>query len=321
MNRPLNIAFIFPGQGVQHVGMGKDFIEQFARAKETVEEANDRLGRDLQSIFTHGPVELLTETHNSQTAIYVVSIAILRVICEQFPDLKPTMTGGLSLGEYSALTAGGFLPFDRCLPVVQKRGLLMSEACRETKGAMAVVLGMSAEAVEQMVSEINLPKDLWAANFNCPGQVVISGTEAGIQKGIEEAKKRGAKRVLPLQVHGAFHSGLMRHAQSGLSDWILNSPIEYNKIAFFMNVTGKAAESAEEIKSNLIAQVTAPVRWEHSIRAMNERGVDLYVEIGPGETLAGFNKRIGGTAPTVSVRTVADLEELENQLNKPEMKR
>jgi [acyl-carrier-protein] S-malonyltransferase len=314
MTKFKKIAFIFPGQGAQYPGMGKDFYDSYSEAKEVFQQGDDVLGRNLSSIIFNGPDTLLTETRNSQLGIYVVSLAILKTLHKLFPTLKPAVCAGLSLGEYTALTAAGKLPYDGGLRLVDKRAQFMNDACEATAGTMAVVLGLDADAVEQLVAEVAMPNDLWAANFNCPGQVVISGTTRGIEAGTEAAKAKGAKRVLPLQVHGAFHSGLMSSAQNALAPYIDQAPLLSTTCAVIMNVTGKEAADVEEIKSNLKAQVTHPVRWEQSIRTMVANDADLYVEIGCGKTLAGFNKRIGVVAPCVSIEKTSDLAALETLL-------
>ena len=309
------IAFLFPGQGAQYPGMAKDFFEEFSVARQTFEEADDILGRKLSAIAFNGPEALLTETKNSQLGIYVASYAILRSALELFPELKSAVCAGLSLGEYTALTAAGKLAFADAIPLVSHRGQYMNDACENTQGTMAVVLGLDAEVVEQIVKEVNLPNDLWAANFNCPGQVVISGTFRGIEAGTAAAKAKGAKRVLPLQVHGAFHSGLMRMAEERLSPHIDHTKMINTSTSIVMNVPGAAAIEADIIKQNLILQVTHPVRWEQGIRSMHDDHIDLYIEFGCGKTLAGFNKRIGVTAPTVSIEKIEDLKTLESVLN------
>ncbi len=278
--------------------------------RETFEEANDLLKRDLKKIILEGPKDILTETRNSQAGIYVVSIAFLRVLEKLFPQLKPTVCSGLSLGEYSAVTAAGYLPFAQGLPLVQYRGEYMNDACESRSGTMAVVLGLDADAVEALVKEVDMPHDLWAANFNCPGQVVISGTAKGIEAGTAAAKAKGAKRVLPLQVHGAFHSGLMKDAEERLRPHVQDAPLQASPIELVMNVPGDYVTDIQRIRDNLIQQVTHPVRWEQGIRRMCESGVELFVEIGCGKTLAGFNKRINELIPTVSIEKVADLEQL-----------
>lgn len=305
---PKKIAFLFPGQGAQYVKMGKDFADHFAVAKHTFEEADDILNRNLSRIIFEGPENELTATKNSQTAIFVVSIALLRTLQSLFPQLKPSFVAGLSLGEYTALHASGRIGFKEALKLVQFRGQCMNDACEATAGTMAVILGLNAEAVEKLVREVNLPQDLWAANFNCPGQVVISGTVKGIQAGTEAALAHGAKRVLPLQVHGAFHSGLMQSAKEKLSRYFENVVLQESQLSLIMNVTAKPAAQEKEIKELLIQQVVSPVRWEQSVRYMLQEGADLLLEIGCGKTLSGFNKRIEGSVAAYNVEKIIDLE-------------
>lgn len=309
------IAFIFPGQGAQTVGMGRDFADHYPIARETFEEANDVTHRDLSSIIWNGPIELLTETKNSQTGIYVNSIALLRVLQQLFPQIHPQFCGGLSLGEYSALTASGRLDFHKGLALVEKRGQYMNDACLSTQGTMAVVMGMEASDVEVLVKEVAMPNDLWVANLNCPGQVVISGTLKGIEAGSEKAKSKGAKRVLPLQVFGAFHSGLMAQAKERLKPEILATNFSDSPVRVAMNTTGGFVDEAAAIQRNLIEQVVSPVRWEQCIRTMDKEGVNLYVEIGCGKTLSGMNKRIGVQGETISLEKIEDLETLSKALS------
>jgi [acyl-carrier-protein] S-malonyltransferase len=314
MTKFKKIAFLFPGQGSQYPGMAKDFASQYSIARETLEEADDILERNLSKIILEGPEETLTETRNSQTGIYVASIAIWRVLQQLFPHLTPQICAGLSLGEYTALTVSGRLPFDACLRLVQQRGQYMNDACETTKGTMAVVLGLDGETVEKMVKEVGLPHDLWSANFNCPGQVVISGTLKGIEAGIQAAKAKGAKRVLPLQVHGAFHSGLMREAEERLAEPIQHTSFAKTSIAMVMNVPGDFVHDEAEMRRNLIKQVTSPVRWEQGIRKMGEAGTDLFIEIGCGKTLSGFNKRIALPALTLNVEKIEEIDVLSKEV-------
>jgi [acyl-carrier-protein] S-malonyltransferase len=304
-------AFLFPGQGAQNVGMGKDFAENYSSARHVFEEADDLLKRNLSKIIWEGPDALLTETRNSQVGIYVTSMAILRVLTEQFPKLKPAYCAGLSLGEYSALTASGKLSFQETLMLVDKRGQYMNDACEAIKGTMAVVMGMESAAVEQMVQEINLPHDLWVANLNCPGQVVISGTAQGIEAASKVAKEKGAKRVLPLAVHGAFHSGLMAAAEKRLEPEINEVKLVSSPTLLVMNYSGNLVSAEKEMRHQLIKQVTSPVRWEQGIRKMDADDVNFYLEIGCGKTLAGMNKRIGTQGTTFSLEKVAELAQLE----------
>lgn len=308
------IAFIFPGQGAQNVGMGKDFANAYSSARLIFEEADDLLNRKVSHTIWEEPEGLLTETRNSQLGIYITSMALLAVIHELFPKLKPTYTAGLSLGEYSAITASDKLSFQETLLLVDKRAEYMNEACERVKGTMAVVMGMESEAVEEMVQEMNLPKDLWVANLNCPGQVVISGTSAGIEAATKVAKEKGAKRVLPLAVHGAFHSGLMEMAKRLLEPAIMAAPIKDSSVFLLMNYSGSVVELAQEIRQQLIYQVTSPVRWEQEIRKMDQDGVDFFLEIGPGKTLTGMNKRIGVKATCFSLEKIEELTQLEGFL-------
>jgi [acyl-carrier-protein] S-malonyltransferase len=311
MAKSSKIAFLFPGQGAQYPGMAKDFVETFAIARHTFEEADDFLGRKLSSIILEGPEDTLTQTKNSQAGIFVASMAILRVLQEQLPHFNPSICAGLSLGEYTALCASNRLGFTDTLNLVEYRGQYMNDACEEAPGTMAVVLGLQGDEVEALVKELALPNDLWAANFNCPGQIVISGTLKGIQKATEAAKARGAKRVLPLQVYGAFHSGLMASAEKKLRKHVEAANIKDSDIEFVMNVPGDFVSGSDQIKENLVRQVTMPVRWEQGIRQMDRKEVTCFVEIGCGKSLSGFNKRIGVKGPTFSLEKISDLETLE----------
>ncbi len=309
------IAFIFPGQGAQKVGMGKDFAEAFATARETFQHGDEILERSLSRIVFEGPDDELMKTRNSQTGIYLTSMALFNVLCEQIPQLTPLVCAGHSLGEYSALTAAKNLGFEDCLPLVQWRGQVMNDACQQQKGAMAAVMGLSASNVEALVAELDLPNDLWVANFNCPGQVVISGTEKGIEAAAVKAKEAGAKRVIPLPVHGAFHSGLMQEAEERLKPQIDAAAFVDSSVPVVMNVSAQKAESVEDIRRNLSRQVTGSVRWEQSVATMDAMGIDLFVEVGPGKTLSGLNKRIGVTAQTINVEKPTDLDKLVEALD------
>lgn len=302
------IAFLFPGQGAQVVGMGKDFCDAFAPAREAFEEADTTLNRHLSKVIFEGPEGALTETKNSQCAIYLVSMAILRVLQKQFPDLKPTICAGLSLGEYTALAASGRFGFGQGLTLVEYRGACMQEACLATEGTMAALFGLTAEQVEKMVSELALVGELWVANYNAPTQIVISGTKRAVALAIEAAKQRGAKRAIPLEVHGAFHSGLMKSAQTKLQGKIAELELQESPIALVMNVPGNFVSEKESVRRYLVEQVTSSIKWAQSIGVMQD--VDCFVEIGPGRTLAGLNRHIGVTAPTINVGKVADLENL-----------
>lgn len=299
-------AFIFPGQGAQYVGMGKDFHDAFAIARETFEEASDVLSHNFKELIFEGPAETLSQTKYSQPAIFITSVAILRTVQTQFPSVGPSICAGLSLGEYTALFAAEKIDFVECLRLVAARGALMQEACLEVESTMRVVLGMDPEAVRS-----SLPPDVWIANLNCPGQVVIAGLTSAMQKAEETLKVQGARRVLPLDVSGAFHTPLMRSAQMRLQPALKAAQLKESSIELVMNVAGDLTHSLEAIRSNLIDQVATTTRWEQGIRKMEQAGVDLYLEMGPGKTLAGMNKKIGVQAPTISIEKVTDLSELE----------
>lgn len=305
------IAFLFPGQGSQFPGMGKDFYDAFSIARETFQEADDLLSYPLSRIMFEGPQELLTQTKNSQLAIFVNSVALLRVLKSLLPDLIPYVCLGLSLGEYTALFAAGKIEFKDALLLVQKRSELMNRACEEVAGTMAAVLGMTGPAVEEALLGID---GVWVANYNCPGQIVISGTKEGVEAGSLALKAKGAKRILPLTVHGAFHSGLMQSAQDGLSPFLENASLKDSPIGFVMNVPGDFVKDLEEIQENLIQQVTHPVRWDQGILAIEQKQVDLYIEIGCGKTLSGLNKKIGVAAPTISLEKISDLDGVIQQI-------
>lgn len=291
-------AFLFPGQGAQYVGMGKDFYDAFPIAKATFQEADDLLKMHLTEIIFQGPEATLTETQHAQLAIFVVSMAILRTVEEQL-GLKPDVCAGLSLGEYTALTASKRAPFATTLRLVRERGRLMNLACETTNGTMAAVLGLNEV-------DLTMLNNVWAANYNAPGQIVISGTKEGIEQAAIKLKEQGAKRVLPLTVHGAFHSPLMQSAQDGLTPYLEQIALQASPIRFVMNVPGDFAKE-DDIRKNLIAQVTKPVRWSQSIEAMKQAGIEQFIEIGCGKTLTGLNKKIG--VPSMfSIEKVADLE-------------
>ena len=296
------VVFLFPGQGSQGVGMGKDFYEAYPLAREIFKQADALLGYSISSIMFEGPQEALLQTRNSQTAIYTNSMVILKVIQEEFPDLRPFACAGHSLGEYSALTATGRISFLDCLPLVKLRSEAMNRECEKRPGAMAAILGLDGEQVEKALEG---ERDVWAANFNCPDQTVISGTFEGVERGMALVLEKGAKRAIKLPVHGAFHSELMQEAQDCLEEQLSLVPLKRSSVGLVMNVVGDFVYDLELILDHLINQVTSPVRWSDGIKKMEK--VDLFVEIGHGKVLAGLNKKIGVTAPTVSIGQVSDL--------------
>ncbi len=309
------IAFIFPGQGAQKKGMGQDFFQNSKAAQEVFAAANRVLGRDFADLIFTADEKELSLTKNSQLAIYITSMAILAAIQEAYPELSPMMCAGLSLGEYSALTAAQKITFEEMLKVVEARGNFMHEASLANPGTMAAVLGLGLEEIEKVVTSLqNEGVSVWVANINCPGQIVIAGTLDGVEKAAEPLKQAGAKRVIPLDVSGAFHSGLMQPAQEKLAPYIQNLTIHDSEISVIANVTSEIASSKDEIRKGLIAQVVSPVRWDPSIRLLETFSPSLYLEIGPGKTLAGMNKKIGTRAETLSIESWNDLEKLANAL-------
>ena len=299
------IAFIFPGQGAQYVGMAQDFYEAYPIARQTFEEASKILSFDFTRLILEGPESELVQTKNSQPAIFIVSVALLRVMEQVYPGLKPSICAGLSLGEYTALYASGRISFSDALKIVAARGKAMQEACEEQQSTMRVVLGLDPQIVAA-----HLPQNVWIANLNCPGQVVIAGTTDAMKEAEEKLKAQGAKRVLPLEVSGAFHTPLMRSAQEKLKSSLLSVPLHESKIKLVMNVPGDFVDSISQIREHLIAQVASPTQWEKGIRCLED--VDLFLEIGPGKTLTGMNKKIGVKGQTLNIEKTTDLAQLES---------
>lgn len=292
--------------------MGRSFYNSYPLVRQIFEQANDILQINLSKIIFEGPETTLTETKVAQPAIFVTSYAILEALKHLFDLPSPICTAGLSLGEYTALTAAGVMSFEKALPLVRLRGLLMHAACEETKGAMLVILGLSDDQVRTMVDDLCLPSDLWCANFNCPGQVVVSGTHTGIAAAEQAAKAQGARRTLPMQVHGAFHSGLMKQAEEALEKALVEVPLTMSTVRVIMNVTGQCAESESHIRSLLTRQLTSSVLWHQCIKTCEAQEASCFLEIGCGKTLTGLNKRIGVQIPTIPIESTDDLKSLES---------
>lgn len=280
-------AYVFPGQGAQFPGMGKDLYEKYPIAKEMFETANSLLGFSLTDIMFNGTDEDLRQTKVTQPAIFLHSVILAFI---QGKEFRPKMVAGHSLGEFSALVACGALSFDNGLILVSKRAKAMQMACKIQPSTIAAILGMQDVDVEEICASI--PEVVVPANYNCPGQIVISGTIEGIDKAIELCKARGAKRAIPLAVSGGFHSPCMEPARIELESAILETTFSKPVCPVYQNVTGEPEENIDKIKQNLVLQLTSPVRWTQTIINMGHNGAIHFVESGPGSTLQGLIKKI-----------------------------
>ncbi len=291
-------AVVFPGQGAQYVGMGKELYESNAKAKALFDQANEILGYKITDIMFAGTDDELKQTKVTQPAVFLHS-----VISAIVGDMKPEMVGGHSLGEFSALVASGALRFEDGLKLVYARAMAMQKACELKPSTMAAIIGLPDEQVEAVCQEVSTEESVVVpANYNCPGQLVISGDIEAVEKACEKLKEMGAKRALVLKVGGAFHSPLMQPAKEELEEAIMKTDFHTPACPVYQNVDGKAHTDAGEIKQNLIAQLTAPVRWTSEVNAMIADGATDFVECGPGKALQGMIAKIakGNEAVTVS---------------------
>jgi len=286
-------AYIFPGQGAQFTGMGKDLYDNSDIAKKRFQQANEILGFDITKIMFEGTADELKETKVTQPAIFLHSIILAEVLGDSF---KPDMVAGHSLGEFSALVANKCLKFEDALLLVSKRALAMQKACEMQPSTMAAVLGLEDQIVEAVCADVD--GIVVAANYNCPGQLVISGEVKAVEEACDRLKERGARRALLLPVGGAFHSPLMEPAREELAKAIENTPFETPICPVYQNVTTFAVNDPEEIKKNLIFQLTAPVKWTQSIQNMVADGATKFIEVGPGNVLQGLVKKIHKDAVT-----------------------
>jgi [acyl-carrier-protein] S-malonyltransferase len=288
-------AYVFPGQGAQFVGMGKDLYENSPVAKELFEKANQILGFRITDLMFAGTDEDLKQTKVTQPAIFLHSVILAKTLGDNF---KPDMVAGHSLGEFSALVANGALSFEEGLILVSKRALAMQKACEAEPSTMAAILGLDDNIVEEVCQAI--PEVVVAANYNSPGQLVISGSFAGIDKAIAELTAKGAKRALKLPVGGAFHSPLMEPARKELAEAITAAKINKPICPVYQNVTAKAVSDPDQIKANLVLQLTAPVKWTQTVQNMIADGATEFVEVGPGKVLQGLIKKINKDAVAAS---------------------
>lgn len=309
------VAFIFAGQGSQYIGMGKELAENIAACKEIFEQADKALDFEISKLCFEGNKSDLDKTENTQPAILITSIAALKAI-EQH-GIKPDVTAGLSLGEYSALVCSGALEFCDAVKLVKKRGKYMQEAVPEGIGTMAAILGLSSEEVKAVCTETGSFGIVEPANFNCPGQIVIGGEVEAVKIASEKARERGAK-VMPLSVSAPFHTSMLKLAARRLEEELRT--IEFNEIRIpvITNVTGDYVKSLNEIKELLKKQVMSSVLWENSIRKMLEDGVDTIVELGPGKVLSGFVKKIDRKVKVLNVEDIKSLEKALEILNSQE---
>lgn len=295
------IAFIFPGQGAQACGMGQDFYEHTETGKRIFDKATQLMGFSMpQLCFEEN--DRLDITEYTQAAMVTASIAMMRVLEEN--GIKPDVAAGLSLGEYCALAAAGVMSDEDAIWTVRQRGILMQEAVPVGEGAMAAILALDAAAIEEVTGAM---EGVWIANYNCPGQIVISGEKAAVEEACEKLKAAGAKRAVMLNVSGPFHSGMLTAAGEKLGQVLSRVELHEPRIPYVANVTAQYVKSAAEVKELLTRQVSSSVRWQQSVEAMIGDGVDTFIEIGPGKTLAGFMRKISRDVKTLNVEKLEDI--------------
>ena len=297
-------AFIFPGQGAQYIGMGKDFYEQIPVSKEVFELASNVSGLDVAALCFEEN-DKINITEYTQIAMLAMEVAILKAIEER--GYKPEVTAGLSLGEYGAITAAGVMSAEDVFKVVRKRGIYMQEAVPEG-GAMVAVLGLDTAVIEEVCAKTEGVISI--ANYNCPGQIVITGESDAAERAVQALKEAGAKRCVPLNVSGPFHSCMLEDAGEKLGQVLNQATVCDIRIPYLSNVTADYVMDKEQVKPLLVRQVSAPVRWQQSVERMIADGVDIFVEIGPGKTLSGFMRKINKEVKTLNIEKVEDLEKL-----------
>ncbi|BDG79911.1 MULTISPECIES: ACP S-malonyltransferase [Bacillus] len=301
------IAFLFPGQGSQFIGMGKELYDQVPAAKRLFDEADETLETKLSSLIFEGDAKELTLTYNAQPALLTTSIAVLEKFKES--GITPDFTAGHSLGEYSALVAAGAMSFKDAVYTVRKRGEFMNEAVPAGEGAMAAILGMDADALKQVTDKVTEDGHLvQLANLNCPGQIVISGTAKGVELASEQAKENGAKRAIPLDVSGPFHSELMKPAADKLKEVLDSCELKDAEVPVISNVSADVMTDKADIKEKLIEQLYSPVRFEETVNKLIAEGVTTFIEIGPGKVLSGLVKKVNRRLKTIAVSDPETIE-------------
>ena len=301
----MSVAFIFPGQGAQVTGMGRDFYEQTDTGRKVFDKASQLLGFSMPELCFE-PNERLDLTEYTQAAMVTVSIAMMKVLMEE-TKIRPDVAAGLSLGEYCALFATGAMSEEDAITAVRKRGILMQQAVPAGIGSMAAILGMEAAGIEAVLADL---KEVQIANYNCPRQIVISGKKEAVELAGEKLKGAGAKRVIPLNVSGPFHSCMLSEAGKELGKALEGVELHPLKIPYVANVTADYVTDRNEIKGLLEKQVSHSVRWQQSVETMLSHGVDTFIEIGPGKTLSGFMRKISRNVKTVNIEKLEDLEKV-----------
>ena len=304
----MSLAFIFPGQASQFVGMGSDLYNEYPLAKQIYDQVNEILEFDIKKISFEGPEEELKQTYITQPAIFVHSCIIYKLLHQK--EILPDFVAGHSLGEYSALVAAGAFPFEIGLKLVKLRGRLMQDAGTVNPGTMAAIIGMSPEQIDEVCDKASETGIVVPANYNSPGQIAISGSISGVKKAMELAKESGAKKVLELVVSGAFHSPLMKSATTDMVEVLNETDIKQPNCPIVANITGQPTTDPEEIRVNLIRQLTYPVRWIESMQSIIDNKVTQFYEIGPGKVLSGLLKRIDRSVTCTPIGKTEDIEKI-----------